>query len=56
MNSAYELEYIESKLQRADIFTKALDSTTFFYKFQAALLNISYEHLPMELSDKIHVA
>ena len=47
--------WISTKLNVADIFTKALDSTT-FYKFRAALLNISYEHLPMELSDKIHVA
>ena len=35
-------DWVSSKLMVADIFTKALDKTTFL-KFRAALLNLNYE-------------
>ena len=34
--------------QVADVFTKALDKTTFL-KFRAALLNLSYDNMPEKL-------
>jgi hypothetical protein len=35
-------DWVSTKLMVADIFTKALDKTTFL-KFRAALLNLNYE-------------
>ena len=40
--------WIETIYQVADVFTKALDKTTFL-KFRAALLNLPYEHMPEKL-------
>ena len=40
--------WIETTVQVADIFTKALDKTTFL-KFRAALLNLAYDGLPHDI-------
>ena len=37
MSSAYELEYIESKLQRADIFTEAFRGPKEWFRVQSLI-------------------
>ena len=44
--------WVPTKHQVADIFTKALDKTTFL-KFRAALLNLDYEHYSPEIKELI---
>lgn len=46
-------DWVGTKLMVADVFTKALDKTTFL-KFRAALLNLDYEGYPPELHEMIH--
>ena len=46
-------DWVNTKLMVADVFTKALDKTTFL-KFRAALLNLDYEGYPPELYEMIH--
>ena len=46
-------DWVSTKLMVADIFTKALDKTTFL-KFRAALLNLNYEGYPPEMYEMIH--
>ena len=48
LNRVSEPNWIRTELQVADIFTKALDKTTFL-KFRAMLLNIPYDGVTAQL-------